>query len=315
MKERNTKEEKSPAAVKQAGKALKAGFAEVKSPSQAADVLDRIENAAGDTKEQDLAHAQGSVDPIKQAEALNDAAAAASPKERAAVVLTEAAAQIAASSPESRETLDEAVAAAAGEASSKEESPQVERGRDLLRTELISRLKPFDAIDAALFIRVNHLPHPRWLDSLIARFSWIMTGGHAWILVVLADALCNRHRATKTALTVLPALYLATYTVEIPIKKYFRRRRPFISIVRAIVVGRKPGSHSFPSGHSAAAFAGATLLQAHYPRGRRLFFAIALLVAFSRVYLGAHYPGDVISGGLAGTALAKLYRSLFTSLK
>jgi undecaprenyl-diphosphatase len=315
VKDTNTKKEKSHAAAKQAGKALEAGFAEVKTPSQASDVLDRIDNAAGDTKEQDLASAQGSVNPIKQAEALNDAAAAASPKERAAVVLTEAAAQIAASSPKSRETLDEAVAAASGEASSKGDSPQVERGRDLLRKELISRLKPFDAIDAALFIRINHLPHPKWLDGLIARFSWIMTGGHAWILVMLADAFCKRHRATKTALAVLPALYLATYTVEIPIKKYFRRRRPFISIVRAIVVGRKPGSHSFPSGHSAAAFAGATLLQSHYPRGRRLFFTIALLVAFSRVYLGAHYPGDVISGGLAGTALAKLYRSLLTSLK
>ena len=315
VKDTNTKKEKSHAAAKQAGKALEAGFAEVKTPSQASDVLDRIDNAAGDTKEQDLAHADGSVNPIKQAEALNEAADTAPPKERAAVVLTEAAAQIAASPPKNRETLDEAVSDVSGKAPSKEESPQVERGRDLLRKELISRLKPFDAIDAALFIRINHLPHPKWLDGSIARFSWMMTGGHAWILVVLADALCNRHRAAKTALAVLPALYLATYTVEIPIKKYFRRRRPFISIVRAIVVGRKPGSHSFPSGHSAAAFGGATLLQTCYPRGRRLFFAIALLVAFSRVYLGAHYPGDVISGGLAGTALAKLYRSLLTSLK
>ena len=311
----NTKDQKSRVAVKQAEKALEEGFAEVKTPSQASDVLDKLDNAAGDIEEQDLAPGQGSADPIKQAEAVNDAAAAASPKERPAVVLTEAAAQIAASPLESRETLDEAVAAASGEGSSKEESPQVERGRDLLRKELISRLKPFDAIDAALFIRVNHLPHPKWLDGLIARFSWLMTGGHAWILVVLADALCNRHRATKTALAVFPALYLATYTVEIPIKKYFRRHRPFISIVRAIVVGRKPGSHSFPSGHSAAAFAGATLLQNCYPRGRRLFFAIALLVAFSRVYLGAHYPGDVLSGGLAGTALAKLYQTLLKSLK
>jgi len=102
--------------------------------------------------------------------------------------------------------------------------------------------------------------------------------------------------------------------IKIPIKRYFRRRRPFISIVRAIVVGREPGSYSFPSGHSAAAFAGATLLQACYPRGRWLFFAIALLVAFSRVYLGAHYPGDVLSGGVAGGALAKLYRTLINGM-
>ena len=69
---------------------------------------------------------------------------------------------------------------------------------------MINRLKPFDATDAALFIRINHLPHPRWLDGLIARFSWTMTGGHAWILVVLADALFHRRRAMRTALAVLP---------------------------------------------------------------------------------------------------------------
>ena len=317
MQKTNTKSEKSRVAVKQAGKALDKGFAEVKTASQAADVLDRIENAAGDMEEQDLAPGRDSADPIKQAASINDAAATAPPKERAAVVLTTAAAQIAASPLESRATLDEAVEYASGESplTATEEPPQVRRGRALLRNELIRRLKPFDAIDAALFIRVNHLPHPRWLDGLIARFSWTMTGGHAWILVVLADMLFHRRRGIQTALAVLPPLYFATYTVEVPVKKYFRRRRPFISIVRAIVVGRKPGSYSFPSGHSAAAFAGATLLQTCYPRGGRLFFLIALLVALSRVYLGAHYPGDVLSGGLAGAALAKLYRSLFKKLR
>ena len=140
-----------------------------------------------------------------------------------------------------------------------------------------------------------------------------MTGGHAWILFIAAGALSDKSRAIK-ACRILPALYLATYTVEIPIKRHFRRKRPFISIVRAIVVGRKPGSYSFPSGHSAAAFAGATLLQASYPRARSVLFAIAFLVAFSRVYLGAHYPGDVLSGGLAGAGLAKFYRGLLTRL-
>jgi len=317
MHKTTTQNEKSRVAVKQAGKALDRGFAEIKTPSQAAEALDQIENAAGDIEEQDLVQAQDSTDPIKQAAAIKEAAATAPPQERAAVVLTETAAQIAAAPVENRTALDEAVEYASGESplSPTREPPQVQRGRALLRNELIRRLKPFDAIDAALFIRVNHLPHPRWLDRFFARFSWVMTGGHAWILVLLADALRQRTRAINAALAVLPSLYLATTTVEIPIKKYFRRRRPFISIVRAIVVGRKPGSYSFPSGHSAAAFAGAILLQSCYPRGRRFFFAVALLVAFSRIYLGAHYPGDVVSGSLAGTALAKLYQSLFKRLR
>jgi hypothetical protein len=55
MQKTNTKSERSRVAVKQAGKALDKGLSEVKTPSQAADVLDRIENAAGDMEEQDLA--------------------------------------------------------------------------------------------------------------------------------------------------------------------------------------------------------------------------------------------------------------------
>jgi undecaprenyl-diphosphatase len=82
---------------------------------------------------------------------------------------------------------------------------------------------------------------------------------------------------------VAPALWLATATVEHPIKKWFRRRRRFIHLIEAIIVGRKPGSYSFPSGHSAAAFAGALLLAREYPAGARGFFGLASLVAFSRV--------------------------------
>jgi undecaprenyl-diphosphatase len=97
-------------------------------------------------------------------------------------------------------------------------------------------------------------------------------------------------------------------TVEYPVKYYFRRRRPFIDVVQAIAVGRKPGTYSFPSGHSAAAFAGAWLLRRHFPKLTPLWFTIAGIVGFSRMYLGAHYPGDVVSGALVGTGIAEAAR-------
>jgi undecaprenyl-diphosphatase len=308
MQEENADAGAKKEAAKKVEKALEEGFAEVQTPSDASKTLDKLEATGAGLEEKDVPAEAGSPDPVEQAETIEAAVDSATPKNRPAAALATAAVQVASAPLDQRTPLDEGIRQAGGPTAA-EESPEVKKGRDLLRKELISRLKPFDAIDATLFIQINHLPHPKLLDRLFSSFSWFMTGGHAWILFIAANALFDKNRAIRAG-RILPALYLATSTVEIPIKKYFRRRRPFISIVRAIVVGRKPGSYSFPSGHSAAAFAGATLLQAFYPRARPFLFAIALLVAFSRVYLGAHYPGDVLSGSLAGAGLAKTYRAL-----
>ena len=308
MQDANANEGTKKEAVKKVERALEEGFAGVHTASDASKTLDKVEATAADLEEKDIPPEAGSSDPVAQAEAIQAAADSANSKNRPAAVLSTAAVQVASAPAAKREPLDEGIHQASGPPET-EESPEVKQGRDLLRKELLSRLKPFDAIDATLFIQINHLPHPKLLDRLISAFSYFMTGGHAWILFIALNAFFDKGRAIRAS-RIIPALYLATYTVEIPIKKYFRRRRPFISIVRAIVVGRKPGSYSFPSGHSAAAFAGATLLQSCYPRARGPLFAIALLVAFSRVYLGAHYPGDVLSGSLVGAGLAKAYRTL-----
>ena len=296
-------------AVKQAESALKSGFAEVKTASDAKRVLNQVEDAGADIQEEDLEGVKPA-DAADQASSLRETAESSSPSSRPAAVLAEAAAQVAGAPPDDRLELDQAI----HEASIAEDSPRACRGRNLLRRELLRRLQPLDALDATLFIQVNHLPHPAGADRSMARLSWLMTGGHAWLLVPLIHMLADRRKAFLVVRDVLPAIYLTTLLVEGPIKTYFRRRRPFISIVRAIVVGRKPGSYSFPSGHSAAAFAGATLLTPHYPRAAKLFFLLALLVAFSRVYLGAHYPADVVSGSVTGSLLSRTFQSVLRKL-
>lgn len=71
-----------------------------------------------------------------------------------------------------------------------------------------------------------------------------------------------------------------------------------------------PDSGSFPSGHAATSFAGATILAFAFPRGAPMFYLLATAVGFSRVYLGVHYPLDVLGGAVLGTLIALALRSL-----
>jgi len=74
----------------------------------------------------------------------------------------------------------------------------------------------------------------------------------------------------------------------------------------AQVVGGKTPDHSFPSGHTAASFAAATVLAMAYPSARPLLFVTAGAVGVSRIHLGHHFPTDVLAGGLLGTGIGLL---------
>ena len=69
-----------------------------------------------------------------------------------------------------------------------------------------------------------------------------------------------------------------------------------------------PATHSFPSGHATVAFACATVLALAVPRLRWPFYALAALIAGSRVYVGVHYPFDVVAGAILGILIGLLVR-------
>lgn len=181
-------------------------------------------------------------------------------------------------------------------------------GSGWFRTLLLGQLSPFGAIDTALFLSVHRLPHPRILNLAARGIEVGMAGGRGWLAGLAGARLSAPHRMVEDLLRVAPPLWLTTITIEFPIKVVFVRPRPFAALMLATVAGRKPSSYSFPSGHSASAFAGAWLLSHRYPRLSPAFYAFAGLVAFSRVYAGVHYPSDVLIGAGTGMGLAALYR-------
>lgn len=165
-----------------------------------------------------------------------------------------------------------------------------------------------EAFDAALFLRVNRLTFGSVPDRALTLASKYMHYGEGWILVLIAMMVQDLRHGLRVAVEVLPVLWLTLLTVNLPLKRVFRRRRPFLAFVKARVLGPRPQDFSLPSGHAAAGFAGAFLLSLHAPAFAPLFYAIAIVVGLSRVYLGVHYPSDVVIGAAAGTILAALYR-------
>ena len=113
------------------------------------------------------------------------------------------------------------------------------------------------------------------------------------------------------------ALYVGSSAVvtlgtTLLMKAIFKRRRPFVQNLKIVAV-YNAGSTSFPSGHSSTSFAVATALSRAYPKWYVIApsYLWAGSVAYSRMYLGVHYPSDVFGGALLGTTTSWLLKPAF----
>jgi undecaprenyl-diphosphatase len=150
------------------------------------------------------------------------------------------------------------------------------------------------------------------MDKLMIFITTLGNKGAIWIIICVSLLFKKNYR--KIAILVMIAFTLSTILGEGIIKHIVQRLRPFATYPSLQLIIGTPTLYSFPSGHTATAFAAATVLSKEFNKYKILFFSISSLIAFSRLYLFVHYPSDIIAGILLGLFSAWLTYKIFDGI-
>ena len=168
-------------------------------------------------------------------------------------------------------------------------------------------LEDIERVDVALYAAIAQTPTPA-LDRAMASLSQTANYSRLSLAAAAVLAATGGRRGRRAAAVGLASVGVTATVVNLGVKPLGRRSRPDRAVERVPVARhvRMPSSTSFPSGHSAAAFAFATGVGQVLAPAAIPLHGLAALVAYSRVHTGVHYPGDVVAGALIGTVLAQL---------
>ena len=148
----------------------------------------------------------------------------------------------------------------------------------------------------------------RCVDRTFYTASALGDFGLCWVMFALVRALRGRPNDERAAVRAIIAVGIESVAVNGVLKSFIGRHRPQTAVAHPYPF-RVPITSSFPSGHTTAAFCAATLL-ADGDDLAPLYFAVAAVVAASRIHVGIHHASDVLAGVVVGLALGQLGKAI-----
>ncbi len=154
-------------------------------------------------------------------------------------------------------------------------------------------------VDSLIFEKINGLAEKYPILDTIAIFFAKYFDYFLFFLVVFF-LLKNFKKYWRPALKVVSAGILARLGFTEIIRFFYKRPRPFVENKVNLLLSHSTSDPSFPSGHAAFYFAISTIVYSYNKKAGYLFFVASFLISFSRVFVGIHWPSDILAGAIIG---------------
>lgn len=168
-------------------------------------------------------------------------------------------------------------------------------------------------LDASILLFIqNHIRQP-WLNPIAIAITHLGDKGLFWI--ALTFLLIYIRKTRRTGYTSLIAMTIGLLVVNVILKNWIARVRPYELIEGLQLIIKKQKDFSFPSGHACNSFAaGWAMFRGLKKRWGVAALVLAILITLSRIYVGVHYPTDILAGAAIGIAAAEAARPIVKAL-
>lgn len=154
-------------------------------------------------------------------------------------------------------------------------------------------------LDGNILIWIQEFLRNPILDPFFKVITTLGNAGIFWIIATIILLIPKKTR--KVGMMSAFALLCSLLINNILLKNLVARTRPYYVVEGLVPLIKKPVEFSFPSGHAGSSFASACVLHRNLPKKYGIWFLIlAILISFSRLYVGVHYPSDVLAGVVTG---------------